>query len=179
METRKDESGLFQAQPGDYGSSYRDDLFEQYKLYVEMADRVSERRSTANNFFLAVNTLLISVFGAIIGKNTLSMSSSGNWFSLFAISGIAFSTAWFYIVKSYSQLNSGKFKIIHEIEKQMPLALYKAEWIALGKGHDPKLYRPLTHIEKFAPLSFGLIYIIILLLIAYPYILELISKNGT
>ncbi len=58
--------GLFKTKSESYGSKYKDDLFEQYKLYVEMADRVSERRSTANNFFLAANTLLISVFGAVV-----------------------------------------------------------------------------------------------------------------
>ncbi len=167
MEPEDDKFGLFKTKSESYGSKYKDDLFEQYKLYVEMADRVSERRSTANNFFLAANTLLISVFGAVVGEGALSDDSTGMWFPLFALSGLAFSIAWFYIVASYRQLNSGKFKVIHEIEKNLPLALYKAEWIALGEGRDPKLYRPLTHIEKYAPLTFGLIYFIILLIIIY------------
>jgi hypothetical protein len=132
-----------------------------------MADRISERRGTANNFFLTANTLLISIFGVVVGKDALSTDSTGIWFPLFALSGLAFSIAWFYIVKSYRQLNSGKFKVIHEIEKHLPLALYKGEWKALGEGRDPNLYRPLTHIEKYAPMTFGLIYVIILFISIY------------
>ena len=75
---------------------------------------------------------------------------------MFALSGIAFSVAWFYLVQSYRQLNSGKFKVIHAIEQNLPLALYEAEWKALGEGRDPKLYRPLTKIEIYAPLTFAL-----------------------
>ena len=36
-------------------------MFEQYKLYVEMADRISQRRMNANTFFISVNTLLCAV----------------------------------------------------------------------------------------------------------------------
>ncbi len=34
---------------------------ELYKLAVEMADRVSARRATANAFFLTVNTALLAL----------------------------------------------------------------------------------------------------------------------
>jgi len=35
-------------------------VMDQYKLYVEMADRVSARRSLANTFFLTLNTAICS-----------------------------------------------------------------------------------------------------------------------
>jgi hypothetical protein len=158
---------LFKTKPENYGSKYGEDLFEQYKLYVEMTDRVSERRANANNFFLTANTLLVSVFGAIVGDAALSSDLKGTWFPLFALSGLAFSAAWFYIVMSYRQLNSGKFKVIHAIEQKLPMAVYEAEWEALGKGKDPKLYRPLTEIEIYAPITFAILYIAILMLNIY------------
>jgi len=34
-----------QIKPEEYGPEYRAHLMEQYKLYVEMADRVSQRRA--------------------------------------------------------------------------------------------------------------------------------------
>lgn len=164
MEPQKDDLGLFQIEPETYGPNYRDNLFEQYKMYVEMADKISERRATANNFFLTANTLLISVFGIIVGKDiAFSTESMEICFPLFAISGLAFSIAWFYIVKSYSQLNSAKFKVIHKIEEKLPLALYKSEWTVLGEGHNPRLYRPFTAIERYAPLTFAILYSFILL----------------
>lgn len=161
----REKINVIQMKPEEYGQNYSEHLMEQYKLYIEMVDRVSQRRATANNFFLAANTLLVSIFGAIMGKDALSPNSNGTWFPLFAISGLAFSIAWFFIVRSYSQLNSGKFKVIHAIEEKLPLALFKTEWTALGEGLDPKLYRPLTDIERYAPLTFAILYIIILLIL--------------
>jgi len=43
--------------------SYDVALLEQYKLYVELADRVSQRRGTANTFFLSINSLVAVVVG--------------------------------------------------------------------------------------------------------------------
>ena len=34
---------------------------EQYKLYVEMADRISSRRQNANSFFLSINTAIVAL----------------------------------------------------------------------------------------------------------------------
>ena len=36
-------------------------LFEQYKLYVEITDRISQRRATSNIFYVTANTALITV----------------------------------------------------------------------------------------------------------------------
>ena len=33
----------------EYGTNYQAHLLEEYKLYVEMADRVSQRRAVAND----------------------------------------------------------------------------------------------------------------------------------
>ncbi len=42
--------------------NYRTAILEQYKLYVEMADRVSSRRGLTNTFFLTLNTLVFTLF---------------------------------------------------------------------------------------------------------------------
>lgn len=36
-------------------------ILEQYKLYVEMADKVSERRFNVNTFFLTANSTILTV----------------------------------------------------------------------------------------------------------------------
>ena len=40
--------------PEEYGDKYSDHLPEQYKLYVEMTDRVSQRRERSNQFFITL-----------------------------------------------------------------------------------------------------------------------------
>ena len=40
---------------------WRSLLIDQYKLYVEMADRVSSRRAAANTYFLSLNTAVVAL----------------------------------------------------------------------------------------------------------------------
>lgn len=136
---------------------YQAHLLEQYKLYVEMTDRVSQRRLTTNSYFLSINTALL----AFIGYTTAKGRSDSLW--LIGVAGIVLSLLWFYIVTSYRDLNTAKFKIIHEIEKRLPLSLYAAEWNAMGRGQVPKLYRPLSHIERLVPWIFVVLYIYVVI----------------
>ena len=46
-----------------HGEKYQSAILEQYKLYVEMADRVSARRALANTFFLTLNTAVFTAIG--------------------------------------------------------------------------------------------------------------------
>ncbi len=143
-------------------------LIEQYKLYVEMADRISARRSDTNKFYISLLTALLVILSIVVEKNILS-NIQGFVFIAIGILGIALCLVWLVNIRSYSQLNSGKFKVIHEMEKQLPYACYEREWEILGKGVDRKKYFQLTRIEQFVPLILAIPY---LLLLAYSlYIL--------
>ena len=134
-----------------YGGLYRQHLFDQYKLAVEMADRVSARRMQANTFFLAVNTGLLTVFASLVKEKVLS----GFTGALPIVALLALCFVWWRIVQSYRQLNSGKYQVILAIEALLPLAPYATEWEALGRGEDPKLYLSLPHVESSVPRLFG------------------------
>jgi len=123
-------------------------LLEQYKLYVEMADRISARRQSANSYFLTVNTALLGFTGYITTKD------SSNYLWLLGLAGIVLCYLWYRLIQSYRDLTTGKFKVIHAIEKRLPISPYDAEWEAMGRGNDPKLYKPFTHIETGVPWVF-------------------------
>jgi hypothetical protein len=142
----------------EYGPEFQKHLFEQYKLYIEMADRISARRMLANSFFIGIHTALITAFCIMLKEGILMKTVIG---SIPFIPVVLLSYVWWRIVYSYRQLNSGKYKVIAMIEKRLPLALYDAEWEILGKGRNPKLYRPLTHVENWVPLLFGLLYLLL------------------
>lgn len=135
---------------------YQGHLFEQYKLFVEMADRISARRQTASSFFLSVNTALISVIGYLHLESSPQPKDSFFW--IVTTAGIALSYLWYRIIRSYRDLNSAKFKVIHEIEKHLPLSPYTAEWEAIGHGKRSDLYLPFTHIEIGIPWIFLLLH---------------------
>lgn len=146
-----------QAKDG-YGSEYDKHRFEQYKLYVEMADRISARRMLANSFFVGAHTALITAFTVLLKEGILPKSFFG-YLPFVAVIVLCF--VWWQIVVSYKQLNSGKFKVIHEIEQHLSMALYAAEWEMLGRGEDASKYIPLSHVENWVPWLFGLLYVLL------------------
>ena len=141
-------------------SKYKDHVLEQYKLYVEMADRISARRSTANTFFLTLNTLLVGALSVCAEKfSSLSVI-------VLCISAIVLCYVWKSLINSYRQLNTAKFTVIGEFEKKLPSSPYwSAEWSALGEGKDPKKYKQLTSVEKWVPIVFICLYLLLCVLI--------------
>lgn len=127
-----------------FSNEYVANCLEIYKLHVHMADNVSNRRQSANSFFLTVNTAIIGVTG-YIGVT----SEKWNW--IIGLMGLILCYAWYRMIRSYQGLNSGKFKVINEIEMELPLSPYVAEWEALGRGKDTNLYLPVSQIERVVP----------------------------
>jgi hypothetical protein len=137
---------------------YQAAILDQYKLYVEMADRVSARRALANSFFLTLNTAIFTTIG-FFWKDRPEASRWLLVFPLLALVGQCL--AWFWIVRSYRQLNSGKWAVVGAFEKRLPASpWWSAEWEALGRGKDPAKYWPLTHIEQLVPILFGVTYLV-------------------
>ncbi len=137
---------------------YQAALLEQYKIYVEMADRVSGRRGLTNTFFLTLNTAVFTVIGVFLQHK----SHTASWLLIFPlIALIGECGAWFYLVRSYRQLNTAKYEVIGALEEKLPASPYwRAEWLALGEGRDRSKYWPLTHLEQWVPILFGATYLI-------------------
>jgi len=136
-----------------------DALREQYKMYVEMSDKISERRQQANTFLLTINTALIAALSGFLTLTQYSLNQY-SWIILASCAGIIFCMTWRRLIISYKQLNRGKFKIIHALEEYLPARLFYAEWNALNKG-DGTLYTEFTKIEPNVPLAFIGLYIVL------------------
>lgn len=130
-------------------------LLDQYKLYVEMADRISQRRTTANNYFLTVNSAILGFVGYLTSKD----STEYLWTLGFA--GMALTALWFAIIISYKNLNTAKWNVVHEIEKRLPISPYDAEWEAVQRGLSKKLYWPISHVESFVPWIFFVLHLFV------------------
>jgi len=124
---------------------------ELYKLAVEMADRVSARRATANAFFLTVNTALL----AFVSSGSLDML----W--LVALAGMALSGTWWVLLKSYRNLNAAKFSVITEMENNLDAKIFGDEWKRLKENRaQGRLgrYAEFGAVERFVPLIFVVLY---------------------
>jgi hypothetical protein len=169
-ERRKSITGLFKNQEDKYGNKYKDHLLEQYKLYVQMADKISERRSTANSFFLSLNGFLLAVLGALPYLRSNTSGFDYVWLIVVAAAGITFCSTWITVIKSYRKLNEAKFTIIGELEQKLPVATYDIEWEYLTSA-DKKMesaphsarYFPLTLVEARVPVICIILYVAIII----------------
>lgn len=143
-------------------------VIELYKLSVEMADRVSARRATANAFFLTVNTALVTVIGLkpkTFGSLLLPISV--------CLAGIAVATCWWLLLRNYRHLNEAKFVVINKIEEEhLPVHPFLDEWAILTTGKQGKTGRlakvraglgQLGNVERIVPFVFGLLYLMLLI----------------
>ena len=140
--------------PEEYGDKYQDHLVEQYKLFVETSQRVTEKRQNANNYLLTLCSSLITLYVTF-----LSTFGHHRWNVIIPIAGLLVCFIWHSLVESYKDLNTAKFRVIHEMEEQLPVALFKYEWHVCGKGKDKDKYVPLTHLERWIPLMFAALFV--------------------
>ena len=139
------DSRLFHISKETYEDSFRTDLLEQYKLYVQSAENVSGRRVASSSYLLTLNTALVALYGL------QSASFGENWWTLLVpIAGILVSWLWCRIIKSHADLNRVKFALIHEMEQHLPAAMYKCEW-QLAEGGQGKAYKAVTTTEQWIP----------------------------
>ena len=152
--------------PEEYGDKYPDHLLEQYKLYVEMTDRISQRRERSNQFFI---TLLAGpAIVAILARFSLDGEGVEKGFLpivllVSGLLGIALSTTWFVNIKSYRRLNNARFQVIEELERRLTFASYTYEWELLS----PR-YLLLSVIEQSLPV---IIFSLFLFLVGYSIFL--------
>ena len=130
----------------------KQELLEIYKLHAQLADNVSNRRATANQFYLLVLSGLSVLFSALLQReNGVPLGWLMVGFGLF---GMLLASAWYIVIRSYRQLNSGKFKALHELEEKLAYPFFKREWDLLAEGRERKTYWRLTIVETFVPTIF-------------------------
>lgn len=151
------EAALFRIAPSDYSGSYGGDLLEEYSLYVQTHEKVSQRREGANQFFVTLNSAIVAAVGLWREDRPSDLILIGA-----CVAAIAICLYWRTALRSYQSLSSAKFEVIQAIERRLPLALYEAEWAALAAGKDPKVHRPLGQIERAIPLVFCAVYLLII-----------------
>lgn len=135
---------------GPPNSSSDSGVIDLYKMMVDSSERLVGRRQAVNTFFLTINGALLTAFGVIV-QSTGDERLSATGIVVLAIAGAVLSLAWRSLIKSFGQLNSGKFRVINTLERYLPAAIYEAEWEALGRGENPDVYRSFTSREIWVP----------------------------
>ncbi len=145
----------------------KEELVEIYKLHAELADRVSQRREGANWLFVTLLTGLLVAIVAIVRTVDTAELAFTNIFTISGFVGMILSASWYIIIRSYRQLNKGKFKALHEIEKKLEYPFFTREWELLKEGKDYRAYWELTVVETILPATFFALSVLSLLGILY------------
>lgn len=145
--------------PGGIPSSEEDlrRTMELYKLMVASSESLVARRQGVNTFFLTINGAILTAAGLIIStQSDARLQAVG--LTVLTVTGAVLALAWRSLIRSFGQLNAGKFAVINRIEELLPVAIYQAEWTALEEGRNPKTYRTFTSREVWTPWTFFAIY---------------------
>ena len=138
----------------------RQELLEIYKLHAGLADSVSRQRGTTNRFYLLLMSGLFVLFPTLLRfQNGVPLGSLMIGFGLL---GMLLAVAWYIHIRSYRQLNSGKFKPLHELEEKLAYPFFKREWELLEEGENPNKYWKLTVVETFVPAIFFVLFTAVL-----------------
>lgn len=146
-----------------YEGDFQEHFLEQYRLYVEMADQISERRVRTNAFFTSLLTILILLISAAKAVWNFETWQGQLIIYVVLLAGIALCVAWWLLLLSYKQVNSGKYKVIHEMERNLPFACFDVEWDKLGRGEDPTKYRSMSNVEQIVPIVMLTVYGVLLI----------------
>jgi hypothetical protein len=136
---------------------------QQYQLMVQSSEKLVDRRQGLNTFYFTVNGAIIAAVGFMLGNSSNSQLQALGLAAL-AVAGMVLAKAWWILLVSFGQLNTGKFEVINALEKHLGASIYTAEWKALGEGRDPDKYRSFTEREVWVPRVFIFVYAIALLL---------------
>lgn len=138
----------------------QEELLGIYRLHAELADRVSQRREGANRLYVSLLLGLLVFLGALLRfggdddfTRVLACAAS--------VFGALLSASWYIVIRSYRQLNTGKFQTLLDLEKQLAYPFFSREWELLGEGRDLSRYWRLTVVETTLPVLFASLFLLL------------------
>lgn len=142
--------------------SYHENIIEQYKLYVESSQKISQARNNLNRYCQTILTPIIGLIGYLVKDNLNNKFE--HLIILISFSSIIICVYWIISLENYRNLNSAKFNVIHKMEEYLPFNSFTIEWQILDQGKNIDNYNKASNLEKFIPYLFIVLFIIIIIL---------------
>ena len=166
------EQHLFKKEILEYKGNYENDLLEQYKIYVELMDRINERIQRSYYAFLTVNSAIVGGIGYFQIHNAYDSVFAYIPLAIISYLALMFCLAWSISIKTLRRLYEKRFKIIDLIEERLPLSLFNAELMLLEDENDSKSKAVYARMETITLSLFLFLYII-----SFGYHVKLITFN--
>ena len=127
-------------------------ILSQWQTCVDTANSVSQRRDSMNNIFITLNLAILAAVSITWDVKSISILTAG----------IVICFLWILFIRNYKLLNTAKFEVINKMESKLPIAPLKDEWEILKKN---KKYRDTTKLEKWLPITFIILYLVMIITI--------------
>lgn len=164
--------------------------FEEYKMYYESAEKVTDRRLSINKANYSIGTAILLGIGAAWAW---SIANSSYTFMVLSVSAVLslvaviFTSLWIDQVKDYKSLNAAKFEVLNEMshglafgDKENALNLvsyspFEKEWTKLQASKAVRKGRfyhivalSSSDLEFFVPRCFRIIFAVVFMLSILP-----------
>ena len=160
--------------------------FEEFKLFYESAEKVTDRRLSANRWNYSICTaMLIAIAGILNWGLSKPSFFVGSIIVVIIIGGMAvlFCSFWIRQIDDFKKLNNAKFDILnrmapsisfatYENDKRVSFSPFEKEWDALkeaGAVHELSKFNLVvlksSNIEYLIPQAFRILFFIIILLV--------------
>ena len=129
----------------------RQELLEVYKLHVELADRVSQRRDGVNRLYVSLMVGSLVFLATVLrflpdGSNGIfvvtALAGTG-------VMGATLAASWFSLIRSYDHLNEGQYEVLRNLERRLAYPFITEQFKRERKGRSP--YRELAAVGAIFP----------------------------
>lgn len=157
---------------GFMGEQYteKDRLLEIYKLHVNVANDISNRRVSVNRHFTFVISGLIVAFVALLsveeGSAGKQLMEKVRYFvegCIIAVGGVGMviSAIWLFSVRTYLNANSVRYDAMKELEKRLDFQFMGRAWELMGPSYKKKSYKDVATVEMILPMAFLSVFLVI------------------
>lgn len=120
----------------------KEEKLELYKVMITTVIANEQRRQQAITIYLSLISVAIASLGAIKGIDPIFI----------IVPAMVISLVWLRTIVYFRKLAQAKFKLIHEIEMDFSIQIFKKEWDYF-KRKQSIFDTGLTYIEMFIPLA--------------------------
>ncbi len=171
LETQEENQYFDQKVPNEiFNEAYQTEnkslLLDQYKLYVDMHDKVVERRGRTNNFYISLLSGALAFISILGNEKILNINRSIDPLVivfLVGLLGLSLCFLWLINIRGYAFLIRRKVKVIREMEKYLPFYAYCREEVLWREEIGERFTKALriSTTEQFVSIVFGAVFLVI------------------
>jgi len=138
--------------------------FEEYKLFTEMTDRLSQRRQNVHTTFEAVLTALFALLYFLAKDMKLHGARLSIPVVIICALGLAVCFVWRELINRYRELLDFRFKKLMKMEEQFTnsVRMFTSEMDFFRKKSCGKSAFKFSILERNLPLVFGIVFFLLL-----------------